>query len=118
MTLGPPLRRIATTLMTKFGTAATVRRIIPGIYNAETGTVSRTTSNTTVQGIFEDVNLSQVNDLIRSTDRRFTFSAADVATAPTTADLLIYGGAELEIIQVKTIEQDGLNIIHELIVRG
>lgn len=118
MTLGSPLRRIATRLMAKFGTAATVRKIIPGIYNAETGTVSRTTSDTSVQGIFEDVNLSQVSDLIRSTDRRFTFSAADIAAAPTTADRLVYGGAELEIVQVKTVEQDGLNIVHELIVRG
>lgn len=118
MKISTPLRKLATTLMAKFGTAAVIRSVTPGIYNADTGSVSRTTSNVTVQGIFEDVNLSQVNDLIRSTDRRFTFSAADVATAPTTADLLIYGGAELEIIQVKTIEQDGLNIVHELIVRG
>lgn len=118
MKISTPLRKLATTLMAKFGTAAMIRSVTPGIYNADTGSVSRTMSNTTVQGIFEDVNLSQVNDLIRSTDRRFTFSAADVTAAPTTADLLIYGGAELEIIQVKTIEQDGLNIVHELIVRG
>lgn len=118
MKISKPLRKVATTLMAKFGTAASIKTITPGIYNANTGSVSRTTSSVTVKGIFEDVTVNQVNDLIRSTDRRFTVAAADLSVAPTTADVLTYGGKDLEIIEVTRVEQDGVDVIYQLIIRG
>lgn len=117
MTLGGSLQQIASKLMVRFGTPATLRRVVPGIYNAETGTVSRTTADYSVLGIFEAVNQQQASDLVKATDRKFTFAAADIAVVPTTADRLIYESTELEIISVQRIEHEALNIVYELITR-
>lgn len=117
MALAPSLRKTASKLMAKFGTLATIRRVVPGVYNPEIGTVSQSTTDYSIKGIFEDVIQSQTNDLVKATDRRFTVAAADITIVPTTADRLIYNGAQLEIILVNRTEQEGSNIIYELITR-
>ena len=118
MTLASPLRKVASKLMAKFGGVATIRRVTPGIYNPTTGTVSETTSDTAVRGVLEDVNVREVNDLIQSGDKRFTVAAADVTTAPVTADRVLIGGVTHQVIRVTTIEQDNTAITHELILRA
>ena len=117
MSLATSLQQVASKLMARFGTSVTLRQVAPGVYNPETGTVSRTTTDYTVLGIFEAVRQNQVSDLIKATDRKFTFAAADVSVIPTTADRLIYGTTELEIIEVTRVEHEALNIIYELITR-
>ena len=118
MTLASPLRKVASKLMAKFGGVATIRRVTPGVYNPTTGTVSETTADTAVRGVLEDVNVREVNDLIQSGDKRFTVAAADVTTAPSTADRVLIGGITHQIIRVTTIEQDNTAITHELILRA
>jgi hypothetical protein len=117
MTLANPLRKVASKLMAKFGGIATIRRVAPGIYNPITGTVSETTSDTTVRGVLEDVNLREVNDLIQAGDKRLLIAAADIASAPTTADRVIIENRTLQVIEVRTIEQDNEPITYELILR-
>jgi len=117
MTLANPLRKVASKLMARFGGAATIRRVAPGIYNPTTGTVSETISDTTVRGVLEDVNLREVNDLIQAGDKRLLIAAADLASAPTTADRVIITGRTLQVIEVRTIEQDNTAITYELILR-
>ena len=118
MTLASPLRKVASKLMAKFGGVATIRRVTPGIYNPTTGTASETTADTAVRGVLEDVNVREVNDLIQSGDKRLTVAAADVTTAPVTADRVLIGGVTHQIIRVTTIEQDNTAITHELILRA
>ena len=118
MTLSGPLRKVASKLMLKFGGEATIRRITVGAYNATTGTAAETTSDTALRGVLEDVNVREVNDLIQSGDKRLTVSAADVTTAPVTADRVLIGGVTHQIIRVTTIEQDNTAITHELILRA
>jgi hypothetical protein len=117
MALASPLRKVASKLMAKFGGVATIRRVINGAYNPTTGTVSETTTDTAVRGVLEDVNLREVNDLIQAGDKRLLIAAADLANAPTTADRVIISGRTLQVIEVRTIEQDNTAITYELILR-
>ena len=118
MTLSGPLRKVASKLMAKFGGVATIRRITLGAYNTTTGTAAETTADTAVRGVLEDVSVREVNDLIQSGDKRLTVAAADVTTAPVTADRVLIGGVTHQIIRVTTIEQDNTAITHELILRA
>jgi hypothetical protein len=117
MSLAAPLRKVASKLMSRFGGVATLRRVTPGIYNPTTGTVSEVVSDTALRGLLEDVNLREVNDLIQAGDKRLIIAAADTAAVPTTADRVIIGSRTLQVIQVRTIEQDNEPITHELILR-
>jgi hypothetical protein len=103
--------------MAKFGGTATIRRVVPGVYNPTTGTVSETTTDTAVRGVLEDVNLREVNDLIQAGDKRLMIAAADIANPPTTADRVIIESRTLQVIEVRTIEQDNQPITYELILR-
>jgi len=117
MSLANPLRKVASKLMAKFGGVATLRRSVPGVYNPATGTVSEATSDTAIRGVLEDVKLREVNDLIQAGDKRLTIAAADTAAAPTTADRVIISSRSLQVIEVRTIEQDNQPITYELILR-
>ena len=117
MALASPLRKVASKLMAKFGGVATIRRIQTGIYNATSGTISETSVDTTVRGVLQDVNLREVNDLIQAGDKRLLVAAADLTSAPTTADRVIISGRTLQVVQVQTIEQDNTAITYELILR-
>ena len=117
MSLANPLRKVASKLMAKFGGVATLRRVTPGVYNPTTGTVSVATRDTELRGVLEDVNLREVNDLIQAGDKRLIVAAADTAATPTMADRVIIGGRTLQVIQVRTIEQDNEPITYELILR-
>ena len=117
MTLAIPLRKVASKLMARFGGVATLRRVTPGVYNPTTGTVSESTSDTALRGVLEDVSLREVNDLIEAGDKRLTIAAADTATVPTTADRVIISNRSLQIVEVRTIEQNNTPITYELILR-
>lgn len=117
MALSTALRKAASKLMAKFGGVATIRRITIGAYDPATGTAAETTSDSVVRGVMEDVTKREVNDLIQSGDKRLMVAAADLANAPTTADRVIIGGRSLQVIQVRTIEQDNIAITHELMLR-
>jgi hypothetical protein len=117
MTLATPLRKVASKLMAKFGGEATIRRVTLGAYNTTTGTATETTSDTALRGVPEDVSLREVNDLIQAGDKRLTIAAADTAAVPTTADRVIISTRSLQVIEVRTIEQDNQPIAYELILR-
>lgn len=117
MALAGSLRKTASKLMAKFGGTATIRRIVNGAYNATTGTVSETVTDTAVRGVLQDVNLREVNDLIQATDKRLLIAAADLAIVPTTADRVIINSVTHQVIRVDTIEQDNTPITYELILR-
>ena len=117
MALASPLRKVASKLMAKFGGVATIRSVTVGAYNATTGAAAETTTDTIVRGVLEDVRRSEVNDLVQQGDKRLMIAAADLASAPTTADRVIISNRSLQIIEVRTIEQDNTAITYELILR-
>ena len=117
MSLANPLRKVASKLMARFGGEATIRRVTMGAYNTTTGTAAETTADTTVRGVLEDVSLREVNDLIQAGDKRLMVAATDLTSAPTTADRVIIASRALQVIEVRTIEQDNTPITYELILR-
>jgi len=117
MTLAVPLRKVASKLMARFGGEVTIRRVTLGAYNTTTGTAAETTSDTELRGVLEDVALREVNDLIQAGDKRMIIAAADTAATPTMADRVIIGSRTLQVIEVRTIEQDNEPITYELILR-
>lgn len=117
MGLSSSLRRVSSRIIGRFGGAVTIRTITPGVYNPETGTVSRVTSDATVQGVLQDVNASEVSDLVRATDKRLLVAAADLTAAPTTSDRVIIAGSEHEVIAVQTVEQENSAILYDLVLR-
>ena len=117
MALASPLRKVASKLMAKFGGVATIRSVTVGAYNTTTGAATETTTDITVRGVLEDVRRSEVNDLVQQGDKRLMIAAADLASAPTTADRVIISSRSLQIIEVRTIEQDNTAITYELILR-
>jgi hypothetical protein len=117
MALASSLQKTASKLMAKFGGEVTIRRVTLGAYNTTTGTAAETTSDTAIRGVLEDVNLREVNDLIQAGDKRMTIAAADTAAVPTMADRVIISGRTLQVIKVRTIEQDNQPITYELILR-
>ena len=104
--------------MSKFGGDATIRTVTTGAYDPVTGTASESVSDATVKGVVEDVNASEVNDLVQVGDRRLTIAAADVSAAPTTADKVVISNVVHQVIRVTTIEQDNQPITYELILRN
>lgn len=117
MSLASPLRKVASKLMAKFGGTATLRRVTVGSYNATTGAVTETTTDTALRGVLQDVSNREVNDLIQAGDKRLIIAAADTSTVPTTADRVIIDSRSLQVIEVRTIEQDNTPITYELILR-
>jgi hypothetical protein len=117
MALANPLRKVASKLMSKFGGTVTIRRIVPGVYNPETGTSSETASDTVVRGVLQDVKLREVGGLIQAGDKRLLIAAADLAIAPSIADRVVIEGRSLQVVQTQTNEQDNSPITFELILR-
>ena len=72
MGLAQSLEKVAGTVIATFGGDVTVRYVSAGTYNATTGAITETTSDTDVKGVLEDVSVREVNELIQQGDKRLT----------------------------------------------
>lgn len=117
MALATSLRKTASKLMSKFGGSVTIRRVTTGAYNPTTGTATPSTSDTTVKGVLEDVQQREVNDLIRSSDKKLTIAAADLSFEPGVSDQISVSGRVFQCIQVNRIEQENTAIVFEMYLR-
>ena len=118
MALATPLRKVASKLMAKFGGVVTIRKITLGTYNATTGAIAETNTDTIVRGVLEDVKVREVNELIQAGDKRLIIAAGDVTAAPITTDKVLIATVVHQVISVQTIEQDNTAITYELILRA
>ena len=118
MALADSLGRVATNVIKALGADVTIRFVTAGAYNTTTGTVTETTSDTAIKGVVDAISAREVNDLIKTTDKRLIISANDVASAPSTKDRVVISSVEYQIIQVNTIDQDNTAITHEMILRA
>lgn len=117
MALAGSLRKTAAKLMAKFGGEVTFRRVSSGIYNPTSGVALPVTTTTTIRGVLDNVNESEVNDLIKGTDKRLTIAAVDLAFEPAVSDQVTVGSRIMQIVQVNKIEQDNTPIVFEIILR-
>ena len=118
MALADSLKKASSKVITKLGGDVTIRYVTAGSYNTTTGTVTETTSDTVIKGVVEGISNREVDELIKTTDKRLIISADDVATAPSTKDRVVISSVEYQIIQVNTIDQDNTAITHEMVLRA
>ena len=118
MGLAQKVANVAGTVISKFGGDVTVRYVSAGGYNATTGAIAETTSDTDVKGVLEGVSVREVNELVQQGDKRLTVAAKDLPSAPETKDRVVISTIVHQIIQVETTEQDNTAITHELILRA
>jgi|TARA_B100001094_G_scaffold235766_1_gene230835 hypothetical protein len=118
MGLAQKIANVAGTVVAKFGGDVTVRYVSAGTYNATTGAIAETTSDTNVKGVLEDVSVREVNELIQQGDKRLTVAATDLPSAPGTKDRVVISTIVHQIIRVETTEQDNTAITYELILRA
>ena len=117
MALATSLRKTASKLMAKFGGEVTFRRITTAAYNPTTGTATPTAATTTVRGVLEDVLEREINDLVKSTDKKLTVAAADLAFEPAISDQVTVASRIMQIVEVRKIEQDNTAIVFEIFLR-
>ena len=104
--------------MKQAGGDVTIRYVTAGSYDTSAGTISQSTSDTTVPGVLEDVKLSEVNELVQAGDKRLTIAADDVATAPETKDQVVISSVVHQIIAVESNEQDATAMSYVLTLRA
>ena len=112
------IAKAVSNVMKQVGGDVTIRYVTAGAYNTTAGTISTTTSDTTVPGVLEDVNLSEVNELVQAGDKRLTIAADDVATAPETKDQVVISSVVHQIIAVESNEQDATAMSYVLTLRA
>jgi len=118
MGLAQSLEKVAGTVIAKFGGDVTIRYTTAGTYNTATGASAETTSDSVVKGVLEGVSKGEVNGLIQAEDKRLVVAATDLPSAPGTKDKAVIGSVVYQIITVNTVEQEGVAITFELILRG
>lgn len=117
MALATSLRKTASKLMLRFGGQVTIRRITTGAYNPTTGVATPTASETIIRGLLEDVTEREINDLIKSTDKKLTIAAADLAYEPAISDQVTVSNQIMQVVEVRKIEQDNTPIVFEIFLR-
>ena len=86
----------------KLSADITYRSVSAGSYNTTTGVITETNTDTTIKGVFEDINLREVNELIEATDKKIQIAAASLSSTPTTKDKVIVGSVTYSIIRIET----------------
>ena len=117
MSLANALKKAASKTLSKLGGDVTIRQVTAGSYNTTTGAITETTSDTTIKGSLNNVNRSEVNDLIESQDKILTISAGDITFVPTTKDRVVISSVEFKIISISVNEQNNTPISFELVLR-
>ena len=117
MSLANALKKAASKTLSKLGGDVIIRQVTAGSYNTTTGAITETTSDTTIKGSLNNVNRSEVNDLIESQDKILTISAGDLTYVPTTKDRVVISSVEFKIISIAVNEQNNTPISFELVLR-
>ncbi len=112
------IAKAVSNVMKQAGGDVTIRYVTAGSYDTSAGTISQSTEDTTVPGVLEDVNLSEVNELVQAGDKRLTIAADDVATAPETKDQVVISSVVHQIIAVESNEQDATAMSYVLTLRA
>lgn len=117
-TLDGPLRKVAKTLLDRFGTTVTVRIVTYGAYNTTTGTGTDTNSDTSTKGVLYDYRADEVYGLVQRGDRKLIVAALDVTTEPTAKARAVISSVVYEIVTVETLWSGDQATAYILQIRG
>jgi hypothetical protein len=118
MTLAPSLRKVASRLVKKFGGTVTYRQVSGGTYNATTGSINETETDTAIKGVVDAVQKQELNELIHESDKKLTIAAADLTITPNLSDRVVISSVVHQIVKINVIEQDNTAIAVELFLRA
>ena len=118
MALADSLRKVANKAIGKFGGDVTIQSVSLGSYNPTTGTATETITSETVKGVLEDVNASEVNDLVRGDDKKLTVAASALSAVPGLDDKVVISSVTHQIVRVETVEQANQAIVYQLFLRA
>lgn len=109
----------ASRLIAKFGRDVTLTKVTTGSYDINTGSVTNTTTTSTVKCADFAVKGEFDNEgtLIKSTDRYALISGGS-ATSISTDDKLTIGGVVYAIIAVKLLAPAGVNVLYKAYIRS
>ena len=116
--LSKSFRKVASTVLGKFGGDVTFKRITHGSYDTAIGSVSESITTTTIKGILQNVNQREINDLIKENDKILIIAASDLEQTPTTSDRVLIASIEYQIIRINIDENDNQNIKYEIYLRA
>ena len=118
MALADSLRKVANKAIGKFGGDITIQSVSLGAYNPTTGTATETITTETVKGVLENVNASEVNDLVRGDDKKLTVAASALSAVPGLDDKVLISSVTHQIVRVETVEQANQAIVYQLFLRA
>ena len=118
MALADSLRKVANKAIGKFGGDVTIQFVSLGAYNPVTGKVNETIATATIKGVLEDVNASEVNDLVRGDDKKLTVAASALSNVPGLDDKVVISSVTHQIVQIETVEQANQAIVYQLFLRA
>ena len=114
----------ATELLTDFGTACTVTRVVEGTYNPATGTFTGgSTTNQSGIGVLLEYTpqeagvLQQAGTLVQASDRKLLLSVSGINNAPEPNDTVTFNGVVYTVIQAKSLAPAGYVVMYELMLR-
>ena len=109
----------ASRLIAKFGRDVTLTKVTTGSYDINTGSVTNTTTTSTVKCADFAVKGEFDNEgtLIKSTDRYALISGGS-ATSISTDDKLTIGGVIYAVIAVKLLAPSGVNVLYKAYIRS
>ena len=118
MALAQSLQKVAKKVIGKFGGAVKFRVVTRYGYDTATGAASSTTSTRSIKGVLDEVKSSEVNELVRASDKKLTVAALDLNKTPNTGDEVQINNVRYQIVEVNTIEQGSAAIVYDLFLRG
>lgn len=117
MGIASSLKKAASAVVRVTGGDITYRRVTTGIYNPTSGSMSEVKTDLSIKGVLDNVQKSEITDLISSQDKKLIISAGDIDFTPTTFDRVLITGTEYKIIQINTNEQGNIAIAFDIFLR-
>ena len=117
MGIASSLKKVANKTLIRFGGDITIRRTTDSSYDMDDGVISKDTSDTTVKGLLEKINKTEVNDLISQNDKKLIVSGKDLTFTPTTKDKIIISSIEYKIIQIDVDSAENTDVVYIFYLR-
>jgi len=116
--LDAPLRRVAGTLVERFGTAASVLQITPGSYNPATGGATDSTGTVTCRAVLREIANREVFGLAQLGDQVALVAATAFTTAPQPKDSVVIGTQTYQVVEVRPLRTGDQAAAFDLVLRG